>query len=184
MHVVTHTAAGTYDLDPSHSRVGFVARHAMITKVRGSFDELEGTGFFDPDHPANSWIRLTIQASSVNTRNADRDAHLRSNDFFAVSIYPTIDFTSTDVAEIGEGMYRVTGNLTIRDVTRPITVDFLYQGTSVDPDSYVRIGFEGQATVNRHDWGLSWNQALETGGVLVGDKVLLEFDVSAIRTGD
>lgn len=175
---------GTYALDPTHSRIGFVARHAMVTKVRGSFNEFEGTGFFDPEDGARSHLRLTVKAASIDTRNDDRDAHLRSNDFFDMAEYPEISFVSTEVDQLDETNYRVTGDLTIKGVTRPVTVDFEYTGSSVDPYENLRIGFEGQARVNRKDWGVNWNAALEAGGVLVSETVTLEFDVSAIRTDE
>jgi len=175
---------GTYTIDAAHSRIGFVARHAMVTKVRGSFNEFEGSGYFDTATPSNSTIRLTINAASIDTRNADRDAHLRSNDFFDMDTYPKIAFTSTSVEPFGDGRYAVTGDLTIKGVTLPVTIDFEYTGSAVDPFGNQRIGFEGATSVNRKDWGVNWNAALEAGGVLVGEKVTLEFDVSAIRTAD
>lgn len=178
----TATVTGTYAIDPTHSRIGFVARHAMVTKVRGSFDDFEGTGHFDADDPASSQLQLTIQAASIDTRNKDRDAHLRSNDFFNMETYPTITFVSTGVEAVGDEGYRVTGDLTIKGVTKSVTVDFEYTGSAVDPFGNHRLGFEGRSTVNRKDWGVNWNAALEAGGVLVSDKVSLEFDVSAIRT--
>ena len=176
------SVTGSYTLDPSHSRLGFVARHAMVTKVRGSFNEFEGSGHFDAENPANSHLALTIQANSIDTRNEDRDGHLKSNDFFDMETYPEIKFASTAVEKVDDDNYRVTGDLTIKDVTKPVTVDFEYTGTAVDPYQNQRIGFDGSTTVNRKDWGVNWNTALDTGGVLVSEKVTLEFDVSAIRT--
>jgi polyisoprenoid-binding protein YceI len=181
---VPSTVTGTYAIDPTHSRIGFVARHAMVTKVRGSFNEFEGTGVFDAEDPAKSQLQLTIKAASIDTRNADRDGHLRGNDFFAMEQYPEITFVSTAVEQLDAESYRVTGDLTIKGVTKPVVVDFEYTGTAVDPFDNVRIGLEGKTTVNRKDWGISWNAALEAGGVLVSEKVTLEFEVSAIRTGD
>jgi polyisoprenoid-binding protein YceI len=175
---------GTYVIDASHSRIGFVARHAMVTKVRGSFNEFEGTGHFDAENPSASTLQLTIQAASIDTRNADRDAHLKSNDFFDMEAHPEITFASTAVEQVDAENYRVTGDLTIKGVTKPVTVDFEYTGTAVDPYGNTRVGFEGTTTVNRKDWGVSWNAALDAGGVLVSDKVTLEFEVSAIRTPD
>ncbi|MCZ7534708.1 MAG: YceI family protein [Acidimicrobiia bacterium] len=177
------TLTGSYVIDPTHSRIGFVARHAMITKVRGSFNEFEGSGYLDAENPAASKVELTIEAASIDTRNADRDAHLRSNDFFDMETYPQISFVSTGVEAI-DGGYRVTGDLTIKGVTKPVTVDFEYTGTAVDPYDNTRVGFEGSTTVNRKDWGVSWNAPLEAGGLLVGEKVVLEFEVSAIRKSD
>ncbi|HET6954022.1 MAG TPA: YceI family protein [Acidimicrobiales bacterium] len=181
---VPASLTGTYAVDPSHSRIGFAARHAMVTKVRGSFSEFEGTGYFDAGDPARSHLRVTVQAASIDTRNPDRDAHLRSNDFFDMETYPEITFASTVVEPIGPGEYRVTGDLTIKGITRPVSVDFAYTGAAVDPFGNRRIGLEGTTVVNRKDWGVSWNAALEAGGVLVSEKITLEFDVSAIRVAD
>ena len=181
---VPSTVTGTYAIDPTHSRIGFVARHAMVTKVRGSFNEFEGSGVFDAENPTRSQLQLTIQAASIDTRNADRDGHLRGNDFFDMERYPEIRFASTGVEQLEAENYRVTGDLTIKGVTKPVVVDFEYTGTAVDPFNNVRIGLEGKTTVNRKDWGVNWNAALEAGGVLVSEKVTLEFEVSAIRTGD
>ena len=182
MTTVPATRTGTYAIDPTHSRIGFVARHAMVTKVRGSFNEFEGSGYFDAESPASSRLQLTIQAASIDTRNADRDGHLKSNDFFDMETYPTITFTSTAVEQVDPESYRVTGDLTIKGVTKPVTVDFEFTGAATDPFGNHRIGFEGKTTVNRKDWGVNWNAALEAGGVLVSEKVTLEFEVSAIRT--
>jgi polyisoprenoid-binding protein YceI len=176
------TLTGTHAIDPSHSRIGFVARHAMVTKVRGSFNEFEGAGYFDAENPADSRLSLTIQAASIDTRNADRDGHLKSNDFFDMENHPVITFTTTAVEQVDAENYRVTGDLTIKGVTKPVTADFEYTGAAVDPFGNARIGFEGKTTVNRKDWGVSWNAALEAGGVLVSEKVTLEFEVSAIRS--
>ena len=176
------TLTGNYAIDPTHSRIGFVARHAMVTKVRGSFNEFDGSGYFDAENPAASHLQLTIKAASIDTRNADRDAHLRSNDFFDMDTYPEITFASTAVEQVDAESYRVTGDLTIKGVTKPVTVDFEYTGTAVDPYGNQRIGLEGKTTINRKDWGVNWNAALEAGGVLVSEKVTLEFEVSAIRT--
>ncbi len=180
----TSIPTGTYTLDPSHSRVGFVARHAMVTKVRGSFNEIEGRGFFDADNPADSKIELTIQAKSIDTRNSDRDAHLRTNDFFDMEQYPTITFVSTAVQPLGGDRYQVTGDLTIKGVTKSIEFPVELSGPAVDPWGNTRIGLEGSVVVNRKDWGITWNAPLETGGMLVGEKVTLEFEVAAVRAAD
>ena len=176
--------SGTYSIDPSHSRIGFVARHAMVTKVRGSFNDFAGTGTLDTDDVTKSTIALTIQAASIDTRNDDRDAHLRGNDFFDMETYPEITFRSTTVEKLDDTNFRVTGDLTIKAVTQAVSVDFEYTGTAVDPYGNTRIGFEGATTVNRKDFGVSWNAALEAGVVLVSEKVTLEFEVSAIRDAD
>ena len=178
---VTAVPTGTYVLDASHSRVGFVARHAMVTKVRGAFNDISGQGSFDAAQPTNSKVELTIQAASIDTRNADRDAHLRSNDFFDMEQYPTITFVSTAVEPQGDDEYLVTGDLTIKGVTKPVSVAFDATGPVVDPWGNTRIGLEGKVVVNRKDWGLNWNAALDAGGVLVSEKVTLEFEVSAVQ---
>jgi len=181
---VPATLTGSYTIDPAHSRIGFVARHAMVTKVRGSFNDFDGSGYFDAANPANSKLQLSIKAASIDTRNPDRDAHLRSNDFFDMDTYPRITFTSTSVEQAGDVRFRVNGDLTIKGVTRPVTVDFDYTGSAVDPYGNQRIGFEGTTVVNRKDWGVNWNAALEAGGVLVSENVTLEFEVSAVRSAD
>jgi len=184
MSTSTETPSGTYTIDPAHSRIGFVARHAMVTKVRGSFNEFTGSGYFDVDKPENSHVELTVEAASIDTRNADRDGHLRSNDFFDMETYPQITFASTAVETVDDATFRVTGDLTIKGVTKPVTVDFDYAGTAVDPFGNHRLGLEGSVVVNRKDWGISWNAPLEAGGVLVSEKVTLEFEVSAIKATD
>ncbi|MGH3355367.1 MAG: YceI family protein [Nocardioidaceae bacterium] len=171
---------GDYTLDASHTRIGFVARHAMVTKVRGAFNELEGTVHIDEDLSRSS-ARLAIEVGSIDTRNADRDGHLRTNDFLDADNHPKITFESTSVRQLDETTVQVIGDLTIKDVSKPVAIDFEYQGFATDPFGNQRVGFEGAVTVNRKDWGITWNAALETGGVLVGDKVTLEFEVSAIK---
>ena len=172
---------GTYTLDPAHTRIGFVARHAMVTKVRGSFDEFAGTAVLDGANPANSRVEVTIEAASIDTRNAQRDEHLRGNDFLAMQEYPKITFVSTGVRQAGETTFEVTGDLTIKGVTNAITIPFEFEGAATDPFGNQRVGFEGAATINRKDYGVTWNAALEGGGVLVSDKVTLEFEISAIK---
>jgi polyisoprenoid-binding protein YceI len=172
---------GTYTFDPAHTRIGFVARHAMVTKVRGAFNEFEGTATLDGADPANSTAQVTISAASIDTRNAQRDEHLRSKDFLAMDEYPQITFVSTGARQVDDATFELTGNLTIRGVTNSITIPFTYEGAARDPYGNLRVGFEGSATINRSDYGITWNAALETGGVLVSDKIVLEFDVSAIK---
>ncbi|GDY31573.1 YceI family protein [Gandjariella thermophila] len=172
---------GDYTLDPAHSRIGFVARHAMVTKVRGAFNEFSGTVHIDGADVSRSSATVTIKVDSIDTRNADRDAHLRTNDFLQVADYPEITFTSTDIKQTGEDSYEVTGDLTIKGVTRSVTIPLTLEGAARDPFGNNRVGFEGSTTINRSDFGVTWNAPLETGGVLVGDKVTLEFEISAIR---
>jgi polyisoprenoid-binding protein YceI len=172
---------GTYTIDPSHSRLGFVARHAMVTKVRGNFNEFEGSFKADGDDPSNSSAQVVIQAASIDTRNADRDGHLRSNDFFAMEEHPTLRFESTDITKVGDTQFQVTGDLTIRGVTKPVTLDLEFTGSAVDPWGNTRVGFEGSTEINRKDWGLNWNAALDAGGVLVSEKVTIEVEISATR---
>ena len=172
---------GTYTLDPSHSRIGFVARHAMVTKVRGSFNEYTGEATVDGANPAASTLNVVVKTASVDTRSADRDGHLRSADFFNVETYPEITFAGTGFTVSGPDTVEVSGDLTIKDVTRPVTIPFSFEGAATDPFGNQRIGFEGKTVVQRSDYGLTWNAALETGGVLVSDKVTLEFEVSAIK---
>ncbi len=172
---------GSYQIDPAHSRFGFVARHAMVTKVRGGFDQFVGTLHLDGEDPARSHGELTIEVDSINTRNADRDAHLRSNDFFAMDEHPQVGFQTTAIEEVGDDDYRVTGDLTVRGVTRPVTFDVAFTGAAIDPWGKVRAGFEGSTVVNRKDWGVNWNAALEAGGVLVSEKVTLDFEIAAVK---
>jgi polyisoprenoid-binding protein YceI len=173
---------GSYTLDPAHTRIGFVARHAMVTRVRGSFNDFEGTIVVDGDEPEKSSAAVRIVAASIDTRNEQRDAHLRSNDFLDLATYPEITFGSTSVRRTGGAEFEVTGDLTVKGVTRPVTIPLTFEGAATDPYGNLRVGFEGAVTINRKDWGVTWNAALETGGVLVSDKVTLEFEVSAIRT--
>jgi len=179
----TGTLTGTYDIDPTHSRVGFAAKHAMITTVRGQFTDYTADVFLDEENPVNSRVRLEIKAASVESGNADRDKHLRSGDFFDIEAHPTLVFESTKVEKDGD-LYTLIGDLTINGVTNPVSVDWELTGTTTDPWGNFRAGFEGKATVNRRDWGLQWNVGLDKGGVLVGEKVKLEFDISAVKRSE
>lgn len=171
---------GDYTIDPSHTRLGFTTRHAMVTKVRGQFEEFEGTAHIDTATPSNSKVDLDIKVASVSTGSPDRDGHLVSGDFFDTETYPAMTFASTSVARDGSD-WTITGDLTIKDVSKSVTIEFEEQGSAKDPFGNVRVGFEGSTTINRKDWGLTWNAALETGGVLVSEKIKLEFDISAIK---
>jgi polyisoprenoid-binding protein YceI len=174
--------SGTYVIDPSHSRIGFIARHAMVTKVRGSFNEFEGSAVVDADDFSKSSAQLSIQVASIDTRSEQRDGHLRSNDFLGMEEFPEITFVSTSVAPTGPASLELTGDLTIKGVTNSVTVPFDFEGAATDPFGNLRVGFEGSVVINRKDYGITWNAALETGGVLVSEKITLEFEVSAIKS--
>ncbi|HET6626553.1 MAG TPA: YceI family protein [Nocardioidaceae bacterium] len=171
---------GDYVLDATHTRIGFSARHAMVTTVRGQFNDFEGSAHIDTANPVASSAEIRIQAASIDTSNADRDGHLRSGDFLDSEAYPELVFNASAVSRKDADTFTVNGDLTIKDVTRPVSIDFDVTGSARDPFGNLRVGFEGSTTINRKDWDLTWNAALETGGVLVSDKIKLEFDVSAI----
>ena len=177
----TTSLTGDYDIDPAHSRLGFAAKHAMVVSVRGAFKVYSGEVHLDEDNPANSKINIKIDTGSVDTGNVDRDTHLQSPDFFNVEVYPSIVFNSTKVEKVDDDVYALIGDLTINGKTNPVSVDFELTGTADDPWGNFRAGFEGKATVNRRDWGLDFNVALDKGGVLVGEKIKLEFDISAVK---
>ncbi|MYZ36677.1 MULTISPECIES: YceI family protein [unclassified Streptomyces] len=172
---------GEYTIDPAHSTIGFTVRHAMVTNVRGSFTEHEGTLNLDGSNPAASTATIDVSIASVDTGMPDRDGHLRSADFFDAETFPKMSFRSTSAEQIDAETYRVTGDLTIKDVTRPLTIDLEFHGSATDVYGNERVGFEGSASILRSEWGLTWNAALETGGVMVSDKVKLNFDISAIK---
>jgi polyisoprenoid-binding protein YceI len=178
--VLDHVS-GAYQLDPTHSRLGFAVRYALVTKVHGRFDSFEGRVHLDAADPTKCSVALTIDATSIRTNNADRDAHLSSPDFFDVERHPTITFESTHVAPVGDLGYRATGDLTIKGITRPVELDLTYEGTSVDPYSQFRVGISGSGSLKRSEWGLTWNVALEAGGLVLGDVIDLELDISAIK---
>jgi polyisoprenoid-binding protein YceI len=175
------TLTGDYDIDPAHSRLGFSAKHAMVANVRGQFKVYSGEVHLDEENPANSTARVEIEVDSVDTGNPDRDAHLRTKDFFDIENHPKIVFQSTKVEKVDDDVYTVIGDLTINGKTNPVAVEFELTGTSDDPWGNFRAGFEGRTTVNRRDWGLAWNLALDKGGVLVSEKVKLEFDIAAVK---
>ncbi|MCC3769365.1 YceI family protein [Streptomyces sp. UNOC14_S4] len=173
---------GDYTVDASHSRVGFTVRHAMVTNVRGSFADHEGTLRLDGSDPSRSSASIDVRIESVDTGIKDRDAHLRSADFFDAERFPLMAFRSTAAQQLGGDRFRITGDLTIKDVTRPLSIDLEFNGSATDVYGNERVGFEGSAEILRSDWGLTWNAALETGGVMVSDKVKLTFDISAVKT--
>ena len=179
MSVLSSLPSGTFTIDPSHSRIGFSVRHMMVAKVRGSFNEFNGSGTVENGVAS---LNVDITSASIDTRSADRDTHLQSPDFFDASKFPKITFVSTSVKDAGGDKAVVVGNLTIKDVTKPISIEFEYTGTATDPYGNTRFGFEGAAEINRKDFGLTWNVALEAGGIAVSDSVKLEFEISAIAT--
>ena len=175
----TLPAAGTWALDTTHTDASFTARHLMVTKVRGRFPLKEGTVTI-AENPLESSVVATIDVAGVNSGEAGRDDHLRNADFFEVDKYPTVTFRSTKVEAAGDGEYKVTGDLTIKDVTRPVTLDLEYLGTVASPWGDQRAGFSASTEISRKDWGLGWNVALEAGGVVVGDKIKLNIEAEAI----
>ncbi|MGW1726152.1 YceI family protein [Streptomyces sp. NPDC002306] len=173
---------GDYSIDASHSTFGFVARHAMVTNVKGKFNDVSGSLHLDGSDPAKSTATIDITMDSVDTGSADRDGHLKSADFFKSDEFPKMTFRSTKAEAVGGDDYRITGDLTILGVTKPLTIDLEFNGSATDPFGNERVGFEGTAQILRSEWGLTWNAALETGGVLVSDKIKLNFDISAIKS--
>lgn len=173
--------SGVWTLDPTHTRIGFVARHAMVTKVRGSFNDFSGTVTVDDEDLATARIELVIQAASIDTRNEQRDGHLRTNDFFDMDTYPEISFASSSIEMTDDENLTVVGDLSVKSVTKEVSIPFEFAGTATDPFGNVRAGFDGSLTISRSDFGVTWNAALETGGVLVSDKITLEFEISAIK---
>ncbi|MEV5339986.1 YceI family protein [Streptomyces sp. NPDC052676] len=175
------TLTGDYTIDAAHTTIGFTARHAMVTNVKGKFLDFSGSLHLDGTDPSKSSASIDVKMDSIDTGNADRDGHLKSADFFKTDQFPTMTFRSTKAESLGGDDYRITGDLSILGVTKPITIDLEFNGAAKDPFGNERVGFEGKATILRSEWGLTWNAALETGGFLVSDKIKLNFDVSAIK---
>ena len=174
---------GHWDIDPSHSRLGFSTRHAMVSRVRGAFNDVSGFADIAEDL-ADSTAEVIIQTASVDTRSEGRDEHLRSADFFDVETYPEIRFASSAIDEVDECSYIVTGELTIRDMTKTVSVPLELIGVDTDPFGNLRAGLEGTRRIDRKDWGVTWNAKLDSGGVLVSDKITLEFELSLIKNLD
>ncbi|MGO9150134.1 MAG: YceI family protein [Acidimicrobiales bacterium] len=177
---VTLPTTGTFALDRSHTQVGFVARHLMVSKVRGRFTDFEGT-IVVADDPSASSVEVTIQAASVNTNDENRDNHVRNNDFLSVEEFPTLSFRSTKVELKSRGDWKVYGDLTVRGVTRPVVLDVEFEGVIQDPWGNQRLGFTASGEIDRNDFGVSFNAALETGGFVVSPKVKLEIEAEAVR---
>jgi polyisoprenoid-binding protein YceI len=172
--------AGTYTVDVSHSHVGFKVRHLMVSKTRGRFADFDGTVTI-ADAPLDSSLEVAVRLDSIDTRDAGRDEHLRSADFFDVANHPTMTFRSTGVRETGSGRFAVDGELSLLGVTRPLTLDVTFDGTATDPWGGDRAAFTATAELDREDYGITWNQALEAGGVLVGKKVEIEIEAELVR---
>jgi polyisoprenoid-binding protein YceI len=170
----------TYQIDASHSTVGFTVRHMMVSNVSGGFSKVSGTVDFDPANPAASRIDVTIEAASIDTRNPKRDEHLRSADFFDVANHPRITFQSTKVERVGQDRYRVTGNLTIRGVTKEVTLD-VETTPEIQAQGSARMGASATTRINRQDFGVKWNRTLDAGGVVVSDEVRINIDVALVR---
>jgi polyisoprenoid-binding protein YceI len=175
--------SGDWDLDPGHTRIGFSAKHAMVANVRGAFNEISGSLHVDFDDTAKSNAEIVLDVASIDSRNAQRDEHLRSADFFNAEKWPEIVFRSTRIEEVGENALVVSGDLTIRDVTKPITIPLEFTGAQTDAFGALRAGFEGTRRIDRREYGLEWNMALDSGGWLVSEKITLEFEISAIKRG-
>ena len=172
--------AGDYTLDPTHTRIGFVARHAMVTKVRGAFNEFEGSIHIDADDLSKSSAKLVIKVESIDTRNADRDGHLRTNDFLDAQTYPEITFASTGVKQVDDTTVRVTGDLTIKDVTKPVELALEFNGVGSDPWGGTRAGFTAKTEISRKEFGVDLEMPLEGGGVVVGDKINVTLEIEAV----
>jgi polyisoprenoid-binding protein YceI len=175
---------GTWLIDPSHSRVGFSAKHAMVATVRGQFTDFSGSLTLDGSNPSASAADVAIATASINTNSEDRDNHVRSADFLDVESHPEMTFRSTGVKHEGGDDFVMTGDLTIRGTTRPVELEVELEGLATDPFGNERIGFSGETVISRKDFGLTWNVALEAGGVLVSDKVKITLDVSAVKQQD
>lgn len=167
----------TWNIDYTHSQITFTARHMMITKVRGRFEDWAGVVNYDEENPANTSVDITIQTSSINTKEEQRDRHLRSGDFFDAENYPVMAFKSKRVEQDDATTGRLVGDLTIRDITKEVVLDVEYTGTVKNPWGMTVAAFSASTTINRKDWGLNWNVALEAGGWLVSEKINIEIDV-------
>jgi len=174
----------TWKIDPAHTSVRFTARHMMVTTVHGEFKKFDGTIEFDDKQPAKTTVDITIDAASVDTHEPQRDGHLRSPDFFNAEVYPTLTFKSTSVEVVDDTHAKLHGNLTIREATRPLTLDVEYYGTGKTPYGKTVAGFSAQAKINRKDWDLTWNVALETGGWLVSDQVALTIELELVAEAE
>ena len=180
MTAPTATATNTWKIDPSHSSVEFSAKHMMFTTVKGRLSDVEGTIEINGESPESAVVKATMKAASIDTRSEQRDGHLRSADFLDVETYPEVTFKSTKIAG-SKDRFTITGDLTIRGTTKPVTLDATYEGKGIDPWGGERLGFSADAKIDRREFGLTWNQALEAGGVLVSNDIKLHIDAQLVR---
>ncbi|MFO7633415.1 MAG: YceI family protein [Caldilinea sp.] len=173
-----------FQIDNSHSEIQFSVRHMMVSKVRGAFEQWSGTIALDPAHPANTMVDITIDAGSINTKDAKRDEHLRSADFLNVDAYPTLTFKSTKVDVTGDSTAKLHGDLAIHGVSKPVILDVEYQGNAKSPWGTISYGFSASTKINREDWGLTWNAALETGGWLVGKEIQIDIELELVQVAE
>ncbi len=179
MSTITAIPAGTWNLDPTHTHIGFTVRHMMVAKVRGSFNDFSAE-ITVGENPLESSLSAVVQMASIDTGNADRDGHLRTNDFFAIDEFPTMSLVSTGFVDNG-GSYTMNADLTIKGVTKPVAFELEFDGVGQDPWGNTKAGFSASATINRKDFGIEWNAPLETGGVLVGEQVRIEIDAEIAK---
>lgn len=175
------TATSTWTIDPAHSVAEFAVKHMMVSTFKGHFRSLEGTVYLDEETPANSSVTASVDVAGVDTQTPDRDAHLRSDDFFNAEQYPKMTFRSTRVEQVDEDNWKVAGDLTIRDVTKEVVLDTEYEGRILDPWGNERIGFTARTELSRKEFGVRWNTLIESGGVVVGDRVRVELHIEVIR---
>jgi polyisoprenoid-binding protein YceI len=170
-----------WKIDSSHSQIQFTVRHMMISRVRGSFESFSGTVALNEENPNETTVSVSIEADSIRTRDAQRDGHLKSPDFLDVETFPAITFASTKVERTGTKSAKLHGDLTIRDITRPVVLDVEYVGQAKSPWGTISAGFSASTKINRKEWNLTWNQALETGGVLVGEEIAIDIELEMIK---
>ena len=173
-----------FQIDASHSTIQFSVRHMMVSKARGTFDKWSGNVNLNPEHPEQTTVEITIETDSINTKDAQRDGHLKSPDFFAVEQYPTITFKSTSVEVTGKESAKLYGDLTIRGVSKPAVLAVEFQGSAKSPWGTTNYGFNGTTKINREDWGLNWNAALESGGWLVGKEVQIDIELELVQVAE
>ncbi len=171
----------TWNIDPQHSSITFSVRHMAFAKVRGRFSSWSGSLRWDPEDPASARVSVSVDAASIDTGVADRDAHLRSGDFLDVDSFPQFHFEAKRIEPAGEGQFKLSGDVTIKGTTREVVLDVHHGGRARDPWGYERAAFEATARIDRRDFGLTWNQTLETGGILVGHEVAIEIELQAVK---